>query len=277
MEFLLLLFFPALFLLDTGSGSDETSGGEAPSSGPSEQEEVEGTSEDDRIYSGNDDELIFGFDGHDTIAGGGGDDTIHGGDGGDLIFGESGDDELHGGADRDLIFGDEGDDLMRGGSQNDIFVGGEGNDTALGGLHHDTFVGYNFSELGEAISEPTQDTVIQFARADQPDTSGADTFYGGYGDDLFLLGGNDTATGGEGDDTFFVPHNLEGIATITDFTPGEDVVVVSHPVGESDEIEISADSQGNALITLNGETLVVLNDMAGEVSMTDINLIERSA
>lgn len=134
-------------------------------------------------------ERIFGFAGDDDIQGGGGNDYIDGGDGDDILYG-------------DLLDGSASTDYL-----NDTIFGGNGNDYLSG-------------------------------------NGGDDYLNGGDGDD-FLTGesGNDVLTGGAGSDTFYfhTPPMPElgsyvlgslglgslGTDTITDFTPGEDKILLS--------------------------------------------------
>ena len=99
----------------------------------------------------------------------------------------------------DFIFGGEGDDSLDGGGGEDRIFGGEGNDTLDGNSGNDRLIG------GE----------------------GRDTLDGGEGSDWLSGGtGTDTLTGGAGADTFAY-HAGDGSDTITDFTDGEDTIVLS--------------------------------------------------
>jgi len=136
-----------------------------------------------------------GTDGDDTINGGVGDDTILAGAGNDVVNANPG---------ADIILGLNGNDTIDGGSGNDILAGNIGNDLINGG-------------------------------------AGADTVFGGQNEDIVSGGdgndhlwgdrGNDTLTGGNGADSFrFGGAGLTvadlGVDAITDFTPGEDKIVV---------------------------------------------------
>jgi Ca2+-binding RTX toxin-like protein len=64
-----------------------------------------------------------------TVHGGPGDDKILTGDGNDLIFGDQGNDVINSGKGNDVIFGGQGDDGVDGGIGTDIAFLGNGNDT----------------------------------------------------------------------------------------------------------------------------------------------------
>ena len=111
--------------------------------------------------------------------------------------GTSGNDRLNGDALNNTIDGKEGNDTINGSGGDDILIGGFGNDSLFGGL-------------------------------------GNDTLQGGDGDDtLFGLYGFDVITGGPGRDQFafniantVFNRSFAGITSITDFTRGEDKIVL---------------------------------------------------
>lgn len=111
-----------------------------------------------------------------------------------MLFGTSGDDVIAGNAGNDFIRGFQGNDILLGGKGNDFLNGNLGNDEVFGG-------------------------------------QGDDFVLGGQNDD-FLYGnkGLDTLTGGTGNDTFvfdFSPTGFtDGIDTITDFTVGQDELLL---------------------------------------------------
>jgi len=139
--------------------------------------------------AGND--TVFGNDGNDTIGGGGGNDAFHGQRGTDLVLGRNGFDRL---------FGGDQDDTLNGGNGNDTVVGGNGRDTAFLGTGNDVWF---------------DNAQIRF---------GDDLVFGGIGNDtLHGNGGNDTLTGGAGADVFVFAPTI-GEMTVTDFTPGIDIL-----------------------------------------------------
>jgi len=120
-------------------------------------EDIEGTSEDDFIFTGGGDDTvdggpgaddIFGGSGNDRLAGGGDDDHLSGGTGADVLVGDvdavgrmaeevAGDDTLDGGAGADEILGQAGDDTLNGDGGNDVLKGGGGTNVLRGGPGND--------------------------------------------------------------------------------------------------------------------------------------------
>lgn len=200
---------------------------------------------------------VFGGDGNDTITSGDGNDTLAGGLGNDSFVGGTGDDG------DDSIAGDDGTDtasystrtanltLTLGGASNgqsgeadtlstdlEIIVGGSGNDTLTG-------------------------------------STGANTFYGGPGDDVFVVGTAGTCAtdidmlyGEAGDDTFQMgsatncpDYTICGAGTdVVDYSSRTNPLVVSLDAtstdgesGEGDRIETTCEriigGQGNDTLT----------------------------
>lgn len=171
------------------------------------------------------------------------DDLIQGNGGNDTLFGLLGDDELQGNSGRDILKGGTGDDLLSGGDGRDILKGGADNDTLFGG-------------------------------------AGRDVLRGGAGID-FLNGndGNATLTGGADADNFQVDLGA-GRVVITDFTIGEDTLLIDSrffPDMTIDDIltEFGSSSGGDSAIDLsqNGDDaprLILLGvdnafDLAGDI------------
>ena len=123
----------------------------------------------------------------------GGDDTALGQDSTSTLFGGDGNDSLAG---EGVMHGDAGDDLISAGFRSEAY-GGDGNDTILSGL----------------------ETTID----------------GGAGDDDISSLAGDVVTLGEGEDIFrleVAPNNASdifnsGLVRVTDYTPGEDVYVLT--------------------------------------------------
>jgi Ca2+-binding RTX toxin-like protein len=107
-----------------------------------------------------------------------------------VLSGTAGNDTLKGGALADSLSGGAGDDSL---------LGGDGQDTLLGGAGNDILYG----------------------------NGGADVLLGGDGDDrLRGFAGNDVITGGAGADRLYLAR-AEGQDRVTDFTLGQDKVVLS--------------------------------------------------
>ncbi|MCO4823690.1 MAG: hypothetical protein KC451_02425, partial [Amylibacter sp.] len=156
------------------------------------------------------------------------------------------------------LFGDEGDDILLGSAGEDTLYGGAGDDIlngAQGGISLDL----------------------------DGNIDGADSLFGGVGDDSFLLGVGDVAEGGEGLDTFTIDDAVqgEGVTTITDFTPAEDMLQLEYtpttdPV-TGDEIPPNitvtnfADGTG-ASISINGVEMAQVTG-AQDLDPADVSLV----
>ena len=120
-------------------------------------EEVEGDTDQNRIWAGSGEDVavgssgsdvIGGSSGHDTLKGLSGDDTLFGNDDNDSLLGGSGDDLLYGGNGDDTVDGGAGDDSLWAGAGDDLFSGGEGADTFLFGAAagNDTITDFNLDD-----------------------------------------------------------------------------------------------------------------------------------
>ena len=189
----------------------------------------------DVFRTGDNTDFVSGLGGNDDIRLGQGNDVGLGGDGNDALSGGRGSDTLDGGDGRDNVFGGRGRDVISGGDGNDLLRGGRGNDTLEGGHQNDVLRG-NF---------------------------GSDNLDGGAGRDI-LIGGkhSDILTGGTGADTF-VFHGQSGSDTITDFTLGEDLIVLKiHDIQDFDDIgHLISDSEHGAVISI-GQTEITLEDVS---------------
>lgn len=191
----------------------------------------------DTIVGGQGTEMLFGGDGNDLIRasigedmilGGAGDDEIHGGTGKQTLIGGTGDDTIWGGSGAQLLLGDDGQDVIHGGSGAQTLMGGAGNDAIWGG-------------------------------------SGVQSLQGWDGNDVLHAGsGNETLSGGTGRDTF-VFSTANGNDVITDFQTGQDSIEITFDLGglkptQAQDLlgNISADRQGNAILTIGSDFRLVL-------------------
>ena len=120
-----------------------------------------------------------------------GNDDFIGTDGADFFQGFRGDDD---------IFGNGGDDELYGGRGDDFVVGGSGNDIVNGDRGDDILVG------------------VSVTNAVNPVSNQIDLLTGGFGDDMFVLG--DTSQ------SYYVDPTSPDYAVITDYTAGEDIIVL---------------------------------------------------
>ncbi len=100
-----------------------------------------GNGGNDRVDTGEGDDIAFGGDGNDKLLGRSGDDRLDGGEGNDRINGGSGNDWILGQAGNDLIRAGSGDDWIDAGSGDDRIFGKSGADTLTGGLGNDWMSG----------------------------------------------------------------------------------------------------------------------------------------
>ncbi len=193
-----------------------------------------------QIGTAGNDELITEISG-DELQGLEGNDTLDAtpGTGDNTLTGGPGDDELFAGI-NDLLNGDEGDDTLDARS-------GLGGSTLQGGVGDDVlFAGSN------------------------------DSLDGGEGDDTLVVGTDDsTLTGGEGSDEFLVvTGELPAIThSITDFTQGEDTIVVGGlgtDLDSFDDLEIAVDAD-NTLISVLGIPFVSLVGFTGVLLADDFD------
>ena len=220
--------------------------------------------------------------GMDTAYGGDGNDSISGGAFHDIVYGGEGNDVLSGDGGKDVLFGDSGDDTLNGGDWDDDLIGGDGADVLNGGNGNDALSGVNFSrevspeEIDLLRDEGTPLTGLSLSDA----ADGADTLDGGAGSDFLLLGAGDTGTGGGGQDSFalYMSQNAEGVTSITDFTPGEDVVQLLFSADggavDADDYTVENDADtGDALILERGEIVARLEGAGETFTIDDLVLV----
>ena len=158
-------------------------------SGINGQSVYNGSSGNDRVFGGNDNDTFWGGAGNDVIEGNGGDDVALGGDGNDIITDLSGADVLKGGP---------GNDAIDAGIGNDIVLGGDGADFLNAGANdNETFAG------------PGNDHIIA--------GQGADAVFGD--------GGNDWIQGGTGQDLLQGDHGAPFFDDPGQTAPGNDIMI----------------------------------------------------
>ncbi|WRH76586.1 MAG: putative Ig domain-containing protein [Sphingobium sp.] len=154
------------------------------------------------------------------------------------------DEVLNGGAAADELSGGEGDDSLAGGSGDDYITGLQGDDRLFGEAGNDVLEG----------------------------ADGDDVLSGGSGNDVLLgNGGNDSLTGGSGNDIFVFGNG----DTVTDFNIGEDLIDISLLGVTADTFTASVSItavNGGARITINGESMILLNIDHSALSVANFGL-----
>jgi Ca2+-binding RTX toxin-like protein len=156
------------------------------------------------------------------------------------LLATNGNDQINGTVIPDTFDGLLGDDIIFGGGSSDDIFGNEGNDT----LFADTYAGF-------AGADTLGDWNRLFGN------SGDDTLVSGIGtDDLWGGTGNDVMTGGDNID-WFVFEPGSGIDVITDFTAGEDTIIVMPNMNGTGEWSLSQNGDGT-VVDFGGGNAVLL-------------------
>lgn len=122
-----------------------------------------GGSDQDLVFGGDGNDILYGFGQADPMSGQGGNDTLYGGDGNDQLSGGDGNDRIYGGNDRDDISAGTGDDVVYGEAGDDRIIGGSGIDIMHGGAGADRFDFNSILETGSTLA--TSDRILDFNRA----------------------------------------------------------------------------------------------------------------
>ncbi|EAW35711.1 DUF4347 domain-containing protein [Lyngbya sp. PCC 8106] len=203
-DFISLINFPSLKpnLIRNERSREATSQGDNLEA-TSENQKVFGLEGDDNIYGTSASLEIFGNKGNDYIEGQANSEAIYGGENNDQIKGENGNDTLFGDKDNDAITGGNGDDVIYGNTGNDTLEGAQGNDSLYSGQDNDLAKGgvgndLVFGDIGDDIVEGNEGNDTLHGN------QGVDTISGNDGDDLIYGGqGNDLLDGNNGSDTLF--------------------------------------------------------------------------
>jgi Ca2+-binding RTX toxin-like protein len=268
-------------------------------------ENITGTNFSDQLWGDNENNLIFGGVGHDDLRGEGGDDTLLGGDGNDFLFGRQGADTMSGGAGNDRIVMDSLDTSVNGGADFDrVSVAGSGGvnlnmtlseiERAAGNSGNDTFdaTGKNDFRViiqgnggsDRLLGGELADTIAGGAQSDTLfGNEGADRLFGEAGSDVLNGGlGRDKLSGGVGGFDIFEFNADWDRDSISDFGVGMDKIRfdgVTDSAGgtlEFSDLELFADSAGNALVRVTG---VSANDIRllgvdfNDLSATDFEFV----
>ncbi|WP_236503623.1 Ig-like domain-containing protein [Tychonema sp. BBK16] len=299
---------PSNVPIDTNTDDDLLSGGNGNDylNGNAGNDLIFGGKGNDVAIGGKDDDLIWGDKGNDTLVGYQGNDCLFGGtfdpfnpdsNGRDLLFGDEGNDFLNGGDAADSLSGGEGDDTVYGGKGDDVLVGGSGDDLLLGDRGSDRICGGDGDDtiFGESAiglnGEPDslcggEGNDLMFGNGGFDELCGDrgnDTIYGGKGDDSvaggigddWLIGGlgKDTLQGGSGRDYFILTAG-QGDDLITDFTKGEDLLVLTGGL-KFDRLSIIQDNKSTLIKIANtGQLIAVLNGVSvGAIGQQDFTII----
>ena len=232
-------------------------------------------------FGGGGDDVLEGGGGNDTLDGDSGNDTLRGGHGNDTLRGASGNDVFSwaSGDGNDTVDGGDGDDTLfvTGTSGNDVidvFEDGSGNVVVV--VNGESLTASSIEDLviaGSGGNDTITVSDLTGAAVSNGALSISTSLLGGEGDDVLdaaaagwsILAdggnGNDILTGGErpdsliggtGNDTFsWAPGS--GNDTVSGGS-GNDTLVVSG-VTANDTISFFEDGFGNAVITINGETI----------------------
>ena len=123
---------------------------------------LQGTINNDVLFSFNHGDTLTAGAGNDVVYGGEGNDILQGEAGSDKLYGEGGQDTLFGGSENDILYGGAGDDTLYGGAGNDILFGEGGNDTLFGGTGNDTLLGGEGNDIFGLVLGEDADIIVTF-------------------------------------------------------------------------------------------------------------------
>jgi Ca2+-binding RTX toxin-like protein len=255
-------------LISTGNGADVLNS----------IENLVGSQFNDNISGNLPGNKLSGLGGADSLSGRHGNDVIDGGDGDDKLLGGNGDDTLLGGAGNDSVFGGIGNDRFIGDmAGDDRYFGGEGVDTL------------DYSESIDPITVNLVKTAAQhISTGSGTDTLNSIEYLVGSRFSDILIGntaanrlngglGNDMLSGGAGADRFVFDTaiNIDNIDTLTDFSVGEDFIVLSAGIftAYAGQVGQTVGLSINFSYDSGSGTLSYDADGAGEGAAVDIAII----
>lgn len=232
-------------------------------------ENAAGGSGNDQLIGSSGDNRLEGGDGNDVLTGAAGKDTLNGGNGNDLLQGGVGDDTLNSGAGNDVLRGEDGNDTLIGTTTTATLIGGAGADLFDG--NRMALVSYAENAVGVTLSltsglaqggDADGDTFTRINRVlgsafGDVLTGGADKdgFDGGAGNDYLAgRGGADQLYGGAGIDTATygdsaagVQVNLQSGTGAGGSAAGDTLSGVESVVGSYHDDVLTGDGGGNGL------------------------------
>jgi Ca2+-binding RTX toxin-like protein len=234
----------------------------------------DGTSGNDTLTGGADDEIFQGGAGNDVINAGGGNDTVFAGAGADTVSGGAGKDSIDGGAGNDsidgglgndILYAQDGNDKVAGGDGNDELVGGsgKGDDRYTGGLGIDTL---RYSSAAHSVTANLATGRGSGLDIGNDTIASVENLIGGKGADKLLGDAQDNVlTGGDGNDT------LKGGA-------GHDRLVGGNGADKIFYAEAPLASNSDTIVGFGSTDIIQLDDVvfvplrnSGTLSVTEFN------
>jgi len=254
--------------LDGGAGDDRLCGGEGADilAGEDGADTLFGEDGEDVLIGGAGADYLWGGAGNDHLSGNAGDDILNGDEGNDDLASGSGDDRLLGGSGDDRLSGGDGNDHLEGGAGDDILEDGAGDDVVWAGIGDDIVVAHidlsddsyagadghdqiDYSAAAEDLLIDLVSNIVTGLDIGTDSISGFESYFGGDGDDRFIVSTDPVSlTGGEGDDIFDFSAGLNNTALfelayqILDFGVGDRV-----RVSQFDFFEDAVDEIGDGI------------------------------
>ncbi len=272
--------------LEGGKGNDYLFGGADPTSDTNDFTDYDSSVYDDPNDGDGSYTRRFGLNyidrdaGADFIDAGEGDDIAYGAQGDDTIYGSLGDDYLNGGDDDDSLSGGSGDDVLISGDlsdgQRDTLTGGSGQDTFILGQAYSGDVTPGevaWADLGESVTTDFTNLILSIPGVSTPLVLLKSVIPMGYKTIQAIMGADSA-----------VEDPLAGsgeYATVSDFNPREDVVIVPVNATGNSSVLVSADSTLDSDMALkystdSDDTFAVLN-FSDDFTGSTLNYASREA